>query len=148
MSLFMAVVVVICSHGNRIKDYSEFLAYFPYFEKKRKVGLCDLHAVCVSHPNSFRMPEPIFMKLGMYIMAPGSIPAAYFISPVHQSVCLYVYPPIVARLRLGKDVPAATKNCWRRHFLSRPCRIKGKYAISSSQNFLLAYFSYFVSFIL
>jgi hypothetical protein len=25
-----------------------FLAHFPYFEKKKKVGLCYLHAVCVS----------------------------------------------------------------------------------------------------
>jgi hypothetical protein len=28
------------------------------------------------------------------------------------------------------------KNCWRYHFLCGPCRIKGKYEISSSQNFL------------
>jgi hypothetical protein len=40
------------------------------------------------------MPEPIFMKLGMYIMAPEPISSAYFINPSHQSVCLYVYPPL------------------------------------------------------
>jgi hypothetical protein len=28
---------------------------------------------------------------------------AYFINPFHQSVCLYVYPHIVARQRLGKN---------------------------------------------
>jgi hypothetical protein len=33
---------------------------------------------------------------------------AYFISPSHQSVCLYVYPPIVARQRLGKKFTGAT----------------------------------------
>jgi hypothetical protein len=33
-------------------------------------------------------------------------------------------PPIVARQRLGKHVPAATKNC-RRRFLCGPCRIRG-----------------------
>jgi hypothetical protein len=38
------------------------------------------------------MPEPVFMKLGMYIMAPEPISTAYFINPSHQSVCLYVYP--------------------------------------------------------
>jgi hypothetical protein len=54
------------------------------------------------------MAEPIFMKLGMYIMAPEPIPTAYFINPSHQSVCLYVYPPIVAKQRLGKNVTAAT----------------------------------------
>jgi hypothetical protein len=49
-----------------------FLAYFP------KVGLCDLHAVCVPvnsppPPINFWMPEPIFIKPGMYIMPPEPI---------------------------------------------------------------------------
>jgi hypothetical protein len=45
-----------------------FLAYFP------KVGVCDLHAVCESPPTiSFWLHEPLFMKLGMYIMAPEPI---------------------------------------------------------------------------
>jgi hypothetical protein len=46
-----------------------FLAYFPYFEKIIKAGLCYNHPLCMSvyfpHPNSSWMPEPIFMKLGM-----------------------------------------------------------------------------------
>jgi hypothetical protein len=37
------------------------------------------------------MPEPIFIKLNMYIMAPEPISTAYFINPSHHSVCLYVY---------------------------------------------------------
>jgi hypothetical protein len=57
-----------------------------------KVGLYDLLAVCGSPPINFQMPEPIFMKLGMYIMAPKPILMAYFINPAHQPVCLYVYP--------------------------------------------------------
>jgi hypothetical protein len=48
------------------------------------------------------------MKLGTYTMAPEPISMAYFINPSHQSVCLYVYPPLVARQRLGKTVTAAT----------------------------------------
>jgi hypothetical protein len=32
--------------------------------------------------------------------------------------------PFVARERLGKYVPGATKNCWRRRFQCGPCRIK------------------------
>jgi hypothetical protein len=32
-------------------------------------------------------------------------------------VCQSVYPTIVAGLRLRKNVPAATKNCWRRRFI-------------------------------
>jgi hypothetical protein len=54
--------------------------------------------ICVSPPiNS----EPIVMKVGM-CMPPEAISAAYFINPSHQSVCLYVYPSIVARQQLGK----------------------------------------------
>jgi hypothetical protein len=41
-------------------------------------------------------------------MAHEPISTAYFINPSHQSVCLYVYPLIVARQRLGKNVTAAT----------------------------------------
>jgi hypothetical protein len=63
--------------------------------------------VCVSLPINFLMSEQIFMKLGMYIMSPEPVSTAYFINPSHQSVCLYVYPPIVTRQRLGKHVPAA-----------------------------------------
>jgi hypothetical protein len=51
-------------------------------------------------------------------------------------VGLFVYSLIVARQWLGKDAPAATKNCWR-------LRIEGKKAISSSQNFLFPEFSDF-----
>jgi hypothetical protein len=41
------------------------------------------------------------------------------ISKESQWVCL----ANVARQFLGKHVPAATKNCWRRHFLCGPCRV-------------------------
>jgi hypothetical protein len=54
------------------------------------------------------MPEPVFMKLGMYTMAPESTSTAHFINPSHQSVCLYVYTPIVARQRMGINVTGAT----------------------------------------
>jgi hypothetical protein len=33
---------------------------------------------------------------------------AYFISPFHESACLYVYPGNIARQRLGKNVTTAT----------------------------------------
>jgi hypothetical protein len=60
-------------------------------------------------PNNFWMPELIFMKLGMYIMAPEPIASVCFINPSHQSVCMCVclYPLIVAGQRLGKNVTAA-----------------------------------------
>jgi hypothetical protein len=53
-----------------------------------------------------------------------------------ESVSLYVYSPIVARQRLGKYVPAAPKNYWRRNFIWYPCCIKEKYGISAFYNFL------------
>jgi hypothetical protein len=48
-------------------------------------------------PINFWMAEPVFMKLGVYIMAPEPIWTAYSINPSRESVCLYLYPPIVAR---------------------------------------------------
>jgi hypothetical protein len=48
--------------------------------------------------------EPIFMKLGMYIMAPEPLSTAYFINLSYQSVCLDVNPDTVVRQRLGKNV--------------------------------------------
>jgi hypothetical protein len=38
-------------------------------------------------------------------------------------VGLSVYFPIVAGQRFGKDVSAATKNCWRRRFPCGSCRL-------------------------
>jgi hypothetical protein len=43
-----------------------------------------------------------------------------------ESTWVSVCPPLVARRQHGKDVPAATKHCWRRRFLCAPNRIKGK----------------------
>jgi hypothetical protein len=54
------------------------------------------------------MPEPNFMKLGIYIMAPEPISAVYFINSSHESVCLYVYLPVVARQQLGKNFATVT----------------------------------------
>jgi hypothetical protein len=57
-----------------------------------------MRSVCLCIPRiNFRMPEPIFMKLGMYIMTPEAISTPYFINPSHQSMCLP-----------GKIVTAAT----------------------------------------
>jgi hypothetical protein len=53
------------------------------------------------------MAEPVFMELGMYIMATKPISKAYFINPFHQSVCLYMYAPIVAMQQLSKNGTAA-----------------------------------------
>jgi hypothetical protein len=61
--------------------------------------------VCLcAHSINVWKPEQIYTKSGMYIMAPDHI----FLNPAHQSVCLYVYPPVVASQRLGKNVTATT----------------------------------------
>jgi hypothetical protein len=44
----------------------------------------------------------------MYVMAHDPISTAYLKNPFHQCVCLHVYPTIVARQQLGKNVIAAT----------------------------------------
>jgi hypothetical protein len=123
-------------HGDRIS----LLLVFQNKESgiKIKACLCDYHAVCVSvhAPINVRMPEPIFTKLGMYIMAPEPISTAYFIN---------VYPLSLIGNGSVKTLPQQLihtqqqKNCWTRRFLCGPYRIKGKEAISSSQNFLFNY---------
>jgi hypothetical protein len=70
-----------------------------------KIGLRTHHAVCVPvNPPliNFRMPEPFFMKPGMYVMAPEPILMEYFIN-----LCMYVYHPIIASQRFSKNVTAA-----------------------------------------
>jgi hypothetical protein len=68
----------------------DFLAHFPYFEN---VGVWDHHAVlCIPLPINFWMLESLYMKLGMYVMAPEPISTAYFIIPLPPlSVCSYVF---------------------------------------------------------
>jgi hypothetical protein len=48
------------------------------------------------------------MKRVIYNMASEPISTASFINPFHQPVCLYVYPLIVGRQRLDKNVTVAT----------------------------------------
>jgi hypothetical protein len=55
-----------------------------------------LCCLCILHIG-FLTREPIWMTLGMYILASEPISVAYFKNPSHQSVCLYVCSPIVAK---------------------------------------------------
>jgi hypothetical protein len=87
------------THDRDLKDL--YIISLPSLFLKNKVGLLDHVAVCVcvcvSPLINFRTPEPICMKLGTYITAPEPISTAKLKHPSHQSVCLYVYPRIVAR---------------------------------------------------
>jgi hypothetical protein len=47
-------------------------------------------SVCLYIPYmQFRMPDSIFMQLGMYIMAPEPISTAYFINPSHEFLYMW-----------------------------------------------------------
>jgi hypothetical protein len=82
-----------CNPINRRQNVYLFslLSLFWKNKSRRMRSPCCL-CVCVSSPINCWMPETIFVKLGMYIMAPEPIWTAFFINPSHQSVCLYVYP--------------------------------------------------------
>jgi hypothetical protein len=71
--------------------YHVFSAYFPYL-KKYAYDITKL-SVCVFPATNCCIHEAVFMKFGMYVMAPEPISLVYFISPSHQSVpvCLYLY---------------------------------------------------------
>jgi hypothetical protein len=99
---------ILDSKRNQLSHFGYVISLLSLFWKKKKmeVGLCDLHAVCVSPHNQIWTTEPIFMKHCMYIIAPELISTAYFINPSHQSVCLHMYPSFVARQRLGKTFTA------------------------------------------
>jgi hypothetical protein len=56
-------------------------------------------------PSRLNNVQISLMKLGVYIMAPEPISTVHFIDPSHQSVSLYMYPPIVAWQQLSKALP-------------------------------------------
>jgi hypothetical protein len=87
-----------------------FLADFPYFERI-EVRLWDHLALCVYRPPiNFWIPEPIFIKFGMYIMAPEHISKAYFIvPPISLCVCMCI-PYVVVRQRPDRHVTCSRGN--------------------------------------
>jgi hypothetical protein len=90
--------------------YKYFLVYFPYLEKI-EAGLCDLHAVCVSVYPLYQLLNAWTNLYETWYAYHGNwaISVVYPINSSHQSVCLYLYPLIIARQRLGKNVTAVTK---------------------------------------
>jgi hypothetical protein len=74
-----------------------------------QVGLCEVLSVYVS-PGS---PIALNHSLWNFVCTPQHhLNGVLYKSPTHRP-CLYVYPPIVARQRLGKHVPAV-KNTYNR----------------------------------
>jgi hypothetical protein len=82
------------------------------------------------------------MRIGICIMEREPILMAYFVDPSHHALCLYARALFVARKCLGKNVTATMntqvtiEELLDSSFKSDLCRIKGKWVISSSQNFL------------
>jgi hypothetical protein len=59
------------------------------------------------------------MKFRVYVMTSEPISTAYLINPSNHSVCLYVYPSIVARQWLDNNVNAATNTLNNRRIVGR-----------------------------
>jgi hypothetical protein len=82
------------------------------------------------------------MKLDVHIMVSKPISTAYFIYHSHQSVCLYVYPPIVAIQQTDKNVTDATDThatiaeLFNKSFSIPFLSFQRKVTISSPQNLL------------
>lgn len=111
---------------------SLFLVYF------LKVGLCDLLLVRCTLLTNFNASTDLYET---YVMAPEPISTAYFIEPI--SPCVYICIPLsLIIISSATNVTAVTSThasiafFWTRRFLCGLHRIKGKYAIISSQNFL------------
>jgi hypothetical protein len=109
-------------------SHKPIFSYFPYFERI-KVSLWDHLAVCVSvSVNSplwtleclNQISETRYVFYGIWGHLNGVFHKSF--RSVFVSVCVSL--PIVARQQLGKHIHAAAKNCWRRCFLHRPCRVK------------------------
>jgi hypothetical protein len=66
--------------------------------------LCVCVCICLCiHLINLWKPDPIFLKLGMYIMTPEPISTAYFIKPsISLCVCMCI-PPIVHGKRVSKN---------------------------------------------
>jgi hypothetical protein len=84
--------------------------------------------LCVPLPSAFEWTN-IYVNLYVYrVTWARSNGILYKFLP---SVCVCIPLSIIARQQLKKRVPAASKYCWMRQFLCGPCRIKGKWSISS-----------------
>jgi hypothetical protein len=78
-----------------------------------------MRSLCFVYVREF---PPINFETWYVYNGTWAISTAYFINPSHQSMCLYVYPSIVARQRSGKNITSATstqqlKNSWICRFL-------------------------------
>jgi hypothetical protein len=81
-----------------------------YLFWKNENMIAQLHAVCVPVYPSYQLLKAstnLYETWNIYNGNWANL-SDDFINPSDQSVCLYVYPPIVARQRLGKNFTATT----------------------------------------
>jgi hypothetical protein len=62
-------------YSNAAESHDIFLAYCPTFRSLWEHFLARV-SLCVSPSKNFRMPELMFMKIGMDVMPPDVIPTA------------------------------------------------------------------------
>jgi hypothetical protein len=78
------------SFFNRTHSVSIFSLLSLFWKNKSRLMRSPCCLPACESPVNFWTPEPIFMKLGMYTMAPQPISTTYFINTSHQSVFLCV----------------------------------------------------------
>lgn len=83
-----------------------------FVKQKKSVGFWGLY-ITAENCEWFRISlvhdtRSIFMKFGTSIMGIGAHHNGVLINLSHHLVCLYLYPPAVARQRLDKKITAAT----------------------------------------
>jgi hypothetical protein len=111
------------------EDREGLLLFFQSKEIRLLRSPCCLCVCVFLAAISFWMPEPIFMKLGMYIMTPELISTDYFIHPFHQSVCLCFPLSLLGKGSVNtfsRQRIHETQNCWTSRFLCGSCHIKVK----------------------
>jgi hypothetical protein len=82
-------------HSTSNNKFRLWLIFLISEKKQNKITLMQSPrclCACVSPTINFWMPEPVFMKFCIYIMAPEPISTTHFINPSHQSVSIRVFP--------------------------------------------------------
>jgi hypothetical protein len=114
-----------------------FSAYGPYFQNRNTTIMKSPCSLCVCepspHPINFWMPEPMFLKLYIYIytvyiswhLRPSQRRTS-FIPPISQCVSM-CSPTVVSRQRLDKNAAAATNT----HVTSNKIWILGRFILYS-----------------
>jgi hypothetical protein len=88
-------------------------------------------SVCSVEAVVWSLPKPWNSNIGSWVPWDSEFKITVTTRTSSNLLDSTVYPCIVARQQFGKRFPAATKNCWRRHFLCGLRHIKGKQTISS-----------------